>query len=107
MTRLDPAGRPFGVGSRLRNEQPRLPPAVWEVTSYDPPTSFTLVTTRGGVRTEAIHVLTPRPDGGVTVELGIDQTGPMAWLASLLYGRLTRRYVTMEAEGVKGACEAA
>jgi hypothetical protein len=42
----------------------------------------------------------------MTVELGITQTGPMAWLATILYGRLTRRYVTMEVEGVKRACEA-
>jgi hypothetical protein len=43
----------------------------------------------------------------VTVELGTAQTGPLAWLVGILYGRLTRRYIGMEAQGLKRFCEAA
>jgi uncharacterized membrane protein len=97
---------PFGPDSRVRIEQPRLPAAVWQVTRFEPGTSFTWVSVRGGVRTEGHHRLVRRPDG-LTVELGIAQTGALAWLAGALYGRLTRRYVALEARGLKRVCEPA
>ncbi|HZE30856.1 MAG TPA: SRPBCC family protein [Actinoallomurus sp.] len=97
---------PFGPDSRVRIEQPRMPAAVWQVTRFEPGTSFTWVSARGGVRTEGYHRLVRGPDG-LTVELGIAQTGALAWLIAALYGRLTRRYVGMEARGLKRACEPA
>jgi uncharacterized membrane protein len=102
--RLD-AG-PFGADSRVRIEQPRLPPLTWQVTQFEPPVSFTWVSERGGVRTEAYHRLVQGPDG-LTVQLGTTQTGPLAWLVGILYGRLTRRYIGMEAQGLKRFCESA
>ena len=77
-----------------------------QVTQYEPGTSFTWVSARGGVRTEAYHRLVRGPEG-LSVELGLAQTGALAWLIAALYGGLTRRYVGMEARGLKQACEPA
>jgi uncharacterized membrane protein len=102
VTRLDEG--PFALGSRARVEQPRLPASVWEVTAMEAPTAFTWTTGRPGLAIEAVHRLLPR-DGGVRVELTIIQTGALSWLTSALLGRLTRRYVEMEAQGLKRWCE--
>jgi uncharacterized membrane protein len=96
---------PFGVGSKARVKQPRLPTAVWEVTESDQDASFVWVATGPGVRTTAVHRVTPKDDGYSTAYLSIEQAGPLAGLINLLYGSLTRRYLTMEAEGIKKAAE--
>jgi uncharacterized membrane protein len=91
---------PFEKGSRARVNQPKLPPAVWTVTEFDPGRSFTWESRTPGIVTTAAHVLT-----GDGVKLTVAQKGPTAPLVSLLYGRLTRRYATMEAEGLKRLAE--
>ena len=95
----------FGPSSRARVHQPRLPAAVWTVTEFEENTGFTWESRSPGVTTVAGHHLSAKPDGTVTVRLSIDQTGPLAPVVSLLTGRLTRRYVTMEAHGLKNAAE--
>lgn len=95
---------PFGEGSRARLQQPRLRPAVWTVTAFEPGTSFVWESRDPGIVTTAGHFLSPR-EGGVMACLTIEQRGPAAPLVGLLYGRLTRRYVTMEAQGLKRLSE--
>jgi hypothetical protein len=56
------------------------------------------------VTTVGTHVLTPR-QSGVSVLLGIDQSGPLAPLMGLLVGGRTRRYVRTEAESLRRRCE--
>ena len=41
------------------------------------------------------------------VTLGIHQSGPLAPIVALLAGGRTKRYVQMEADGLKTRCEAA
>jgi hypothetical protein len=50
-------------------------------------------------------VLTAGPVRGVTVTLSIGRSGLLAWLTDLFYAGLTRRYLTMEIEGLKRVCE--
>ncbi|MEV7805403.1 SRPBCC family protein [Microbispora sp. NPDC088329] len=95
---------PLSPGVRVRIKQPGLPPMVWQVTELTDGRSFAWQAAGGGVTTLATHVLTPR-DGGVSVLLGIDQSGPLAPLMSLLIGGRTRRYVRTEAESLKRRCE--
>ncbi|MFF5263385.1 SRPBCC family protein [Actinomadura viridis] len=95
---------PFGIGTRARMHQPRLPAAIWTVTGFEPGRSFTWESRTPGVVTTGGHFLDPRGDT-VSLRLTLDQKGLAAPLASLLYGRLTRRYVTMEAEGLKRRSE--
>ena len=96
---------PLAVGVRARIKQPRLPPTIWEVTELEPNRAFTWKATVPGVTTIADHRLTAEDPGRVTVTLGIRRSGPLAPLIDLLFGRVTRRYVGMEAEGLKRRCE--
>jgi uncharacterized membrane protein len=91
---------PFGKGSKARVHQPKLPAAVWTVTDFEPGRAFTWESRTPGVVTTGAHILTESA-GTVSAHLTLDQKGPAAPLIGLLYGRLTRRYVTMEAEGLK------
>ncbi|MFI0354683.1 SRPBCC family protein [Actinomadura sp. 9N407] len=90
----------FGKGSRVRVDQPKLQPAVWTVTEFEPGRSFVWESRTPGIVTTGAHIVT---DDGVT--LSLTQKGAAAPLLGLLYGRLIRRYVTMEAEGLKRLAE--
>jgi uncharacterized protein YndB with AHSA1/START domain len=103
-TRLDDG--PFGIGSRTRLRQPRLPAAVWEVTEIDAPRRFTWVSRSPGVRITADHLLEPH-DGITKVVLGVAQEGPLAPLLRPLTGRITERYVRLEAESLRTRVESA
>lgn len=103
VTRLD-AG-PFRLGSRVRVRQPRVPPARWAVTGFDPKRSFTWTATAPGLTTAADHELAPTGNGRVRVTLRLRRSGPMAALVDVLSRRLTERYVALEAEGLKRRCE--
>jgi hypothetical protein len=96
---------PLRRGSRARVKQPKLPVLVWTVTELEPLSQFTWSTTTPEVTTIARHVLTPGPASGVTATLSIERTGLLAWLTDLFYAGMTRRYLTMEIEGLKRVCE--
>jgi uncharacterized membrane protein len=90
---------PFQVGSRAELHQPRLPRALWQVTDVVDGRRFTWEAKAPGVRTIARHEVIP--DGvGSRVTLSVEQTGPMGAVAALLWGRLTQRYVELEAESL-------
>ncbi|MEH0819683.1 MULTISPECIES: SRPBCC family protein [unclassified Micromonospora] len=101
--RLEPG--PLALGSTAGLEQPRLRPARWRVTEIDPPRSFTWESDGPGVHTRAEHRLVPLSDGRVRAELVVVQTGPLAPLIGLLGGRLIRRYLRLEADGLRARCE--
>jgi uncharacterized protein YndB with AHSA1/START domain len=96
---------PLAVGERVVVSQPRLPTRTWTVTEVDEGRSFTWDSASPGVRTVAEHVLTPRVAGGCTVTLRVLQRGPAAWLVAAVLNRLTRRYLGLEAEGLKARSE--
>ena len=105
MDRVEVLDEPFTLGSRARVRQPKLPAAVWTVTAYDENRTFTWESRSPGVTTTGAHEIVPTPDGKSTVRLTLDQKGPLAPVFALLAGRLTRRYVVMEAEGLKTKAE--
>ncbi|MGH3319761.1 MAG: SRPBCC family protein [Streptosporangiaceae bacterium] len=96
---------PFAIGSKARVQQPKMQPMVWTVTELEPARSFTWGAASGGVRLTAGHRLTPGPStlSGV---LSVRLTGPLAPILTVVFGRRIRRYVRMEAEGLKRRCEA-
>lgn len=96
---------PVGVGSRFAVQQPRLGRSVWEVTEWRPGRGFTWVSNRPGVRTTGTHVVRAASDGA-EVELGIEWSGAGSWLARLLYGGLTRRYVSAELAAISATAGA-
>jgi uncharacterized membrane protein len=95
---------PLRVGSQAVIKQPGLPRAHWQVTELDPGRSFTWQTSSGGVTTAGSHVVEGNGSES-TVMLGLHQHGPLAWLAAVVYGRRSRRYLSMEIEGFRSAAE--
>jgi len=99
-------GSRIAVGTRVRIKQPRFPHLVWEVTEVEPGVSWTWVSTSPGARTAATHILSSRGPASTHVVQIIEQTGPLGVLVGRLTRRLTRRYLTMEAAGLKQRVEA-
>jgi uncharacterized protein YndB with AHSA1/START domain len=96
--------RDFAVGSTAVVTQPRLGTGRWTVTECTPLRSFTWVASRPGITTTGIHLLEPTADG-VKVTLTIEHRGPLAAVVAMLTSSTTRRYIHMEAAGLKGQSE--
>ena len=96
---------PLAVGSQARVEQPRIPPTEYVVTELETGRSFTWVATGPGVRTTARHLLEELGPGGTRVTLAVDQAGPVGVVMGRFYRRLTDRYLTAEAEGIRARSE--
>ncbi|GAA4288384.1 hypothetical protein GCM10022262_27440 [Georgenia daeguensis] len=99
-------GGPLGPDARVRISQPRLPVMVWRVVAWRPGESFVWAASSPGVRTVATHTVVPVGERHSRLLLGVFHHGPLAPLARLLTGRLTCRYIGMEAAGHKAAAEA-
>jgi uncharacterized membrane protein len=95
----------FGVGSRARVKQSGMPGLVWEVTEFTPGEVFSWASKAPGVTTTGGHRLAPVQDGRVPVTLSLDQEGFLAPVVSRLTGSRSRRYVQMEADGLKRRSE--
>jgi carbon monoxide dehydrogenase subunit G len=98
VTRTSP-GR-LGVGSTARVKQPKLAPADFVITSWQPGRGFEWVTRNALVTARAGHDIEPAPDG-TRVTLSVEFSGPLGGLVAWLYGNLTARYIRMEAEGLR------
>jgi hypothetical protein len=106
VTSIEPLdGRGIELGRRFRIKQPRLPVLVWEVTDVRPGHSWQWTAKSAGMTTVAWHEVLPNGEGAAVVTLGVDQRGPLGVVVGLVMGPLTRRYLTLEAEGIKRASE--
>ena len=90
---------PFQVGSRARVRQPKLPRAVWEVTEVEDGRNFTWVAKGPGMKTIARHEVVPDASGS-RVTLRVEQAGTMGAVAAMILGRITQRYIELEAESL-------
>ena len=99
-------GTELTVGARARIKQPRLPRLVWTVTAIEPGLSWTWQTRGPGATTTATHVLERLDDTTTRVEQTIEQVGLLGVIVARLSGRLTRRYLAMEAAGLRRRVEA-
>jgi uncharacterized protein YndB with AHSA1/START domain len=93
------------VGNRFEIKQPRMSKLVWEVTEVDPGTSWTWRQRSPGATTFATHGVVPHGPGQTLVRQRIDQRGPVGVLFGVLTRRLTKRYLGLEAEGLKARSE--
>jgi uncharacterized membrane protein len=93
------------VGKRFEIKQPRMPKLVWEVTDVAPGRSWTWVQRSPGGLTLASHDVTAISDGRTRVRQQIDQRGPVGILVGLGMRRMTRRYLDLEAVGLKTRSE--
>lgn len=104
LTALD--GGELAVGRRFRLEQARMPKLVWTVSELDPGRSWTWVQRSPGGFTSARHDVVDLGDGRTLVRQVLEQRGPVGGLVGRLMKGLTRRYLDLEAEGLKRASEA-
>jgi uncharacterized protein YndB with AHSA1/START domain len=98
-------GPGIAVGKRFEISQPRLPKLVWEVTAVEPGSSWTWTTHTAGATTLATHEVVPQGDGRTLVRQRIDQRGPLGVVVGALMRRQTRRYLDLEAKGLKARSE--
>lgn len=98
-------GGPFALGSRAALHQPRSPRAVWTVTALEAGRAFTWESRGPGVRTTATHELSALSGGGSSMRLTVDVSGPVAFCLWPLLRGTVRRFVEMEAEGLRRRCE--
>lgn len=94
-------------GSRVRIVQPWLAPMTWTVTEYVEGRELTWAAAVPGVITTGTHSVWPGPSGEARLRLGLRQQGPLGAIVGAVLGRLSRRYVGMEADGLAAAAEAA
>jgi uncharacterized membrane protein len=96
---------PLRIGSRVRIKQPGMPPMIWEVDEVREQHSFSWSSRMPGLRISGHHRLRPDPDGTTRIIVEIEQHGPLAGIVGLLTGGRSRRYLQMEAGGLKAASE--
>jgi uncharacterized protein YndB with AHSA1/START domain len=93
------------VGKRFEIKQPRLPKLVWEVTEVEPGVSWTWRQRSPGNTTLAFHEVAPQGVDRAVVRQRIEQRGPIGVAVGTLMLRLTKRYLSLEAEGLKARSE--
>ena len=104
--RAVPLDRPaIEVGRRFEIKQPRLPKVVWEVTEVDRGRSWTWRQRSPGSTAFASHEVVPLDAERTLVRQRIDQRGPLGVVVGVLMRRLTRRYLHLEADGLKARSE--
>lgn len=97
-------GPVLAVGKRFEIKQPRLPKLVWEVTALDEGASWTWEQRSPGGRTIASHEVISEGDRTL-VRQRLEQQGPVGALIGRLMRGTTRRYLELEAQGLKARSE--
>jgi uncharacterized membrane protein len=95
---------PFREGSRALIRQPKLRPAEWTVTALEEGRGFTWLTSIPGMQVTAEHRVVAEGDGS-RVTLSLKFSGLLGSLVAWFYRDLNRRYLSLEAEGLRTRCE--
>jgi uncharacterized membrane protein len=98
-------GPGLAVGKRFEIKQPRMPKLVWEVTELVPGASWTWVQRSPGGHTVARHDVAAASDRTTRVRQQLEQRGPIGAAVGLLMRGMTRRYLNLEAAGLKARSE--
>ena len=101
---LSPSGL-LAIGSRAQIKQPRLPRVEWTVTALEAGREWVWENKAPAATSVAAHSVVASGEGRAHVELWIDQRGLVGRTIAVLVRRMTRRYLRMEAEGLKRQCE--
>jgi uncharacterized protein YndB with AHSA1/START domain len=89
------------VGRRFEIKQPGMPNLVWQVTEVDPGHSWIWRQRSVAATTFASHTVTPQGTDRTLVQQDIDQRGPLGVVVGALMRRRTRRFLDLEARGLK------
>jgi uncharacterized membrane protein len=97
---------PLEAGAKLRVRQPKLPAAVWTVTHFDPGRGFEWRSKGLGLNAFAGHYIEAIDANRSRATLRFEQSGLLAGVIGALMEGRARRYVEMEAQGLKARSEA-
>jgi uncharacterized membrane protein len=100
---LDGSG--LAVGRRFAIKQPGMQRLVWQVSEIDPGTPWTWVQRSPGVLVTANHHVVAQPGGCTLVRQQLDQAGVLGSLVGRLMAKKTKRFLTLEAQGLKARSE--
>ena len=104
--RLDGASGPVAFNSRLRIVQPKVPPADWTVSEFEPGRGFRFTSRAPGATVVANHRVEPIGDGTRSrVTLSVSFTGWLGQIIARLMRGLNQRYLAEEAAGLKRRSE--
>lgn len=98
-------GANLAVGRRFAIKQPGMSKLVWKVTEIDPGSSWTWVQRSPGVLVSARHDVIAQPGGRTVVRQHLDQRGVLGSLVGRLMVKKTRRFLELEAKGLKARSE--
>ncbi|OBF13077.1 polyketide cyclase [Mycobacterium sp. ACS4054] len=98
-------GSALAVGRRFAIKQPGLQKLIWKVAEIEPGASWTWATRSPGVNVIARHYVTALPGGRTLVRQELDQRGVLGALVGRLTIKRTKRYLAMEARGLKARSE--
>ena len=98
-------GPGLAVGKRFEIKQPRMPKLVWEVTAVTPGEAWTWVQRSPGSLTVARHEVIPESDRRSQVRQELDQRGPVGAMVGVVMRGTTKRYLELEAAGLKTRSE--
>lgn len=96
---------PLAPGAKARILQPKLPPAIWQVTELHAGRDFTWVNRTPGLRVIGSHSIQPTLDG-CRATVAIRFAGLLAPIVGRLVRRLNEDYLALEAKGLKEYAEA-
>ncbi len=98
-------GANLAVGRRFSIKQPGMPKLAWKVTDIDPGLSWTWVQTAPGAVASARHEVIAQPDGRTLVRQQLVQRGVLGALVARLMAEKTKRFLQLEAQGLKNRSE--
>lgn len=102
---LTPA--PITKGSRVRLKQPKLPEGTWDITVWDAPSYFEWTQKTAGTTSVAGHRVEALAEDRARLTLTLEMRGFLIPIIALFYKKLTERYMSLEAQGMKRAAESA
>jgi len=94
-------GGPLAVGSQARIKQPKFGTMVWTVTELNRVQSFVWKAARPGLTLVAGHYLSSLDQDTVSLTLSVEQSGLVGRVVEPLTANITKRYVQLEADGLK------
>ena len=98
-------GSALAVGKRFAIKQPGMQKLVWKVTEIDPGSSWTWVQRSPGVLVTARHWVIAQPGGRTLVRQHLEQRGALGALVGRLMAKKTKRFLELEARGLKARSE--
>jgi hypothetical protein len=103
---IKPLGCPgLGIGAKFRVRQPKLRPAVWEVTQLEAGRRFAWTTSAPGFAIRADHIVEAAGADEAELKLEIRFCGVFGPLLGLLAAGTVKDYLAIEASSLKSCAE--